>query len=915
MPDNNTFLDAVAQRYAGLATFEDTLFLLPNRRSIVFLERALQRAGESRAPKAKTLEALYGETAGRRPSRRMLSLSTLYAAWKQVCPGREYPFDGTSFEAFLTWGETLLKDIDTLERHGIDAASYPRALTEAVTNESQSQKFAQRLAEGHAETLRQQALWELLPAVQAAFAALMASQGRATGGQMRHQALANAKAGLWPESVTAAVELVLVDPGIPGPCETQIWSALQKAKATTFLWDYAGEAVTDRESPAARHYEESVRRFPSPLQFHAPALPMKEQSWHVVHVPSITGQARAAAAALAANKAATEDTVLILPDDTILMPVLDAVPEAIDAINVTMGYPLHTTAAAQLPLLAEALLRSRKADGAHVTYGHRQVRDLLTHPLVAAATEGLSLQEEDRIRKAGRNRISDRAVKEAHAVLDAILDDDLADDTAAWMQKAAEALAGKASPIERETLRHMAAIAKDLQATLPQDETRDAITWLRLLGHCLRGETLPFEGEPLQGLQVMGPMETRCLDFGTDIWLSATDGILPKSPARDTLLPEPLRRTMGLEDRTPQHEAEHAFWRTCCRAKDIWLIHDCRTEGLQKGEITRYARELKLLYGVDLQEATVTEEITPEALSTPAKAIVKTPEVMKELDDLLVNGKGTFSATSINTYLDCRLRYYYAYVRGIRRTEDIVDNLDAALFGTIYHGVMETLYKDHAGETLSAAQILALGGRDRLAALCERSFADAGVPVVEGGNAILRDVIVTMVEHTLEADSRLAPLTILGAEADRDLKVTLPVSGKTVRLYGKIDRLDRPLGRRIRVVDYKSGSVKGSDDTTNPIASLHRDDKKRPHIALQLYLYALLCKDGEGIPDTCIYAMRDIFDHDPRSATIDQWHLERFEEGLKGVLDEVFNPDVPFDAQQTDPERCRLCDFKNICNK
>ncbi len=915
MPDNNTFLDAVAQRYAGLSTFEDTLFLLPNRRSIAFLERALQEAGESRTLKAMTLEAFYGKIALLRPASRMQSLSTLYAAWKEVCPDSGYPFNSTSFEAFLAWGETLLKDIDALERHGIDTSFYPRLLTEAIADDAQRQKVAQRISEGHEETMRQQALWELLPAVQAAFTIQMASQGRATGGQMRHQAWYNAQSGLWLKAIADATEIVLVDPGIPGPCEAQIWSALQKAKTTTFLWDHAGEAVTDRESPAARHYEEAVRRFPSPLQFHAPALPMKEQSWHVVHVPSITGQARAAAAALAANKAATEDTVLILPDDTILMPVLDAVPEAIDAINVTMGYPLHTTAAAQLPLLAEALLRSRKADGAHVTYGHRQVRDLLTHPLVAAATEGLSLQEEDRIRKAGRNRISDRAVKEAHAVLDAILDDDLADDTAAWMQKAAGALADKASPIERETLRHMAAIAKDLQATLPQDETRDAITWLRLMGRCLRGETLPFEGEPLQGLQVMGPMETRCLDFETAIWLSATDGILPKSPARDTLLPEPLRRTMGLEDRTPQHEAEHAFWRTCCRAKDIWLIHDCRTEGLQKGEITRYARELNLLYGVDLQEATVTEEITPEALSTPAKAIVKTPEVMKELDDLFVNGKGAFSATSINTYLDCRLRYYYAYVRGIRRTEDIVDNLDAALFGTIYHGVMETLYKDHAGETLSAAQILALGGRDRLAALCERSFADAGVPVVEGGNAILRDVIVTMVERTLEADSRLAPLTILGAEADRDLKVTLPVSGKTVRLYGKIDRLDRPLGRRIRVVDYKSGSVKGSDDTTNPVASLYRDDKKRPHIALQLYLYALLCKDGESIPDTCIYAMRDIFDHDPGSATIDQWHLERFEEGLKGVLDEVFNPDVPFDAQQTDPERCRLCDFKNICNK
>ena len=711
MPDSNTFLAAVAQRYAGLDTFEDTLFLLPNRRSIVFLERALQRAGESRTPNAMTLEALYGAIAGYKPSRRMLSLSTLYAAWKQVCADKDYPFDSSSFEAFLTWGETLLKDLDTLERHGIDTITLPDTLAAAVGNENQGQKIAQRLMEGHAETQRQEALWGMLPMLQAAFAALMATQGRATGGQMRHHALVNARNGQWPDAVTTATELVLVDPGIPGPCEAQIWSLLQKAKATTFLWDYAGEAVTDRESPAARHYEEAVRRFPSPVQFNAPALPMRQQSWHVVHVPSITGQARAAAAALAANNAATEDTVLILPDDTILMPVLDAVPDAIDAINVTMGYPLHTTAAAQLPLLAEALLRSRKADGAHVTYGHRQVRDLLTHPLVAAATEGLSLQEEERIRKAGRSRISDRAVKEAHAVLDAILDDDLADNTAAWMQKTAEALAEKASPIERETLRHMAAIAKDLQATLPQDETRDAITWLRLLGRCLRGETLPFEGEPLQGLQVMGPMETRCLDFQTAIWLSATDGILPKSPARDTLLPEPLRRTLGLENRTPQHEAEHAFWRTCCRAKDIWLIHDCRTEGLQKGEITRYARELKLLYGVDIQECTVTEDITPEALSTPAKAIIKTPEVMKELDDLLVNGKGAFSATSINTYLDCRLKYYYAYVRGIRRTEDIVDNLDAALFGTIYHGVMETLYKDHAGKTLSAAQVLVLGGR------------------------------------------------------------------------------------------------------------------------------------------------------------------------------------------------------------
>lgn len=894
MPNNSlSFLGAVSLHLKAASAIKPILAVTPGRRVAAFLRKSLEDIDAANVT-VVPMDTFVKRLTPLRQASRLEALAALQEAWNSS----GLPSQRQDLERFLTWGDILLSDTEAL----LHQTELPRVLKEPLP-----QAFLlQRDPDNDSPAPDLDTLWRTLPSIMEAFTCTLGEKGLGTAAMLQRDALSRIKEDKGARfAKTQGQTLAFIHPNITSPL-TETLLAEAGGNDALWYWNHAGEPLEDEHSPAVQYAKRYISRHPAPADFLAPARPLATQRWHVVHAASRAAQATTAAQILKEVAATTspDDIAMVLPDDNLLLPALAAMPEAISDINVTMGYPVGGSAAADLPQLTYNLTRNRRDGCVH----HKDIRAILLHPYVKLATEDRSRILEEEIRHAGRTRIPVADIAGREPVVDAFIKDGT---PAAILREATRLLLPALPDHDAAILQHVTDATEALSEAIGDDSP----AWHTLLSRSLKGERAPFEGIPIAGLQVMGPMEIHCLDFKTVIYLSADEGTLPATTKAASLLPEPLRLSLGL---APSNSLEMMstlrFWRSTCRAEDIWLVHDASCGGMHSGEETRFVKQLALLYGTHPEEAWTAYPHT----ETPAASlsVEKTPEVIQELTSLFVGGKGAFSATSINTYLDCRLRFYLTHVKGIKESQDVIENLDAALFGTIYHTVMETTYKPLTGKTLERAAIHALRDERRLRECVTAAFAAEGIPQIEGGNTILADIIVNLADRTLAADEEEAPLTILGTEEPMNMYLSVPNAGR-VRLYGLADRVDRPaLAPAPRIVDYKTGSAEGKDGTSDIAAMFDRKAHKRPTIGLQLQLYALLADGGKDLRyDPCIYGAREIWKRQPRAKALDAATKEEFKQHLTMLLTEVFDPTVPFDQQGEDPGRCKNCPFRRGCGR
>ena len=292
---------------------------------------------------------------------------------------------------------------------------------------------------------------------------------------------------------------------------------------------------------------------------------------------------------------------------------------------------------------------------------------------------------------------------------------------------------------------------------------------------------------------------------------------------------------------------------------------------------------------------------------------------MQELAERFITGTGVFSASSLNTYIDCPLRFYYQHVRRIKEQDEVVEEVDSSLFGDIYHKVMQHVYTPFTGRTVTREQLEKIrSDKESLESFAIAAFREAGFDELEGENRILLNLVLRYVDRTLEVDAGMTPFTFLGAEADRKCRLALP-DGREVRLFGYIDRLDTNVPGTVRVVDYKTGTVDKKDDCRNVDRIFDRSLQTRPYIAFQLYFYALLMSRQQEtagqVFEPCIYALRDIFKAAPQSHAIEPEKLSLFADRVQALVGEIFDPDTPFAGDCTNEMICENCPFKRLCNR
>ena len=952
------FLEAVARRFAGRGPLDRVCFVFPSRRSGTFFKRYLGIAAGRPVfvPGVMTIDELFSRIAGMAETpQKVRLLDVLYKEYIRLAPGSD-DTGPESFDQFLYWGDILLSDFDDLDKYLVDvrrllvnlhdlkalSSDYDfltddqtaaiAAFCNSFFTHAPGRDGGAGAPDGVPAGNRQQfaRIWDILYPLYCAFRERLAEKDMAYAGMIYRNVAESLPASgtLLPEYD----EIVFVGLNALNACEKRLLDHLRKEGRADFYWDYAGPMVTDPANLAGRFMRDNVRRFPPKEPFSCPARDPSAQHFEVIRVPSAVGQTRKAMQILSqlereGHLSRAEETAVVLPDEKLLFPMLGAIPESIGHVNVTMGYALSASSGATLFQLLERLQAGRRERGGETTFYHRDVTDLLEHPYIAAAADPEAVAQVKKwIREENRIHVPLSGLWSREGIFRTVFQPvGRTGAIPAWLKEIIETLQAYQNPLEREFLSYYHKAVVELEEVGLDLDALEAATWFRLLSGSIALVKIPFEGEPLSGLQLMGPLETRALDFDNVILLSVGEGSFPSRSVSASFIPYNLRRGFGL----PTYEMQDAMWayyfyRFICRPARVYLIYDSRTEGMQSGEESRYVKQLRYLYEVPLVEKVATYSLSASAVEETLPFVEKDDAVMAALTQrYLVDGK-PFSATALNAYLECPLRFYYAHVKGIKEADEVVESLDAGLFGSIFHRVMERLYAPFLGACLEKDALEALRrDKRRIETLIGEAFAEKHVSDLVGENLILRDLVGHFVRRILSVDAAFAAsgksLHLLDTEADTSW--TLPLSdGRKVRLFGIIDRLDSLEPGVVRVVDYKSGSVKGLDDCGD-VDRLFDTTLvlRRPSVAFQLYFYALmktrLQKDSSVRFTPCTYSLRSIFsDALPASHEISPEKLDQFQTRLAALVEEILSPGKPFSASSSE-DVCKYCNFKRLCNR
>ena len=940
-------------------------FVFPNRRAGLFFQKYLSEISEKPlfSPSILTINDLFMQLSGKHPADKIQMLFRLYELYKQRSGSSE------SFDEFIYWGEMLLNDFDDIDKYMVDARMLFRNVSDLKSLDDDFNYLSPEQVQAirsfwssfypKGDSPNQQhflELWEILYDLYAGLHTSLAKDGCGYDGMIFREVVEQLEKE--PMSDFPFDQVVFVGLNALSVSEERLLLALQKKGVADFYWDYVGPWVTDPDNKASFFLERNLRLFPSRMQL--PVTEPVQAEIRVMGVPSAIGQAKQVypiLQALADEQQLTDEsalrTAIVLPDEHLLVPVLNAIPEAIQHINVTMGYPLAGTPVAALMEYILTLQKNiRYIDRVPVFY-FRDVLPILNHQYVmAAAPEEVSQLVKDMT--AGNRIYVHAADLNRHELLSILFTpvqntEELSDYLIHVLEALNACLRNKrpnpddeemisnstqtTADIEQEFIFHYFATVNRMKEVMREAKIEMRLdTYFRLLKRMTDLITIPFEGEPLSGLQVMGVLETRALDFDRLIILSMNEGIFPLKKAANSFIPYNLRRGFGL----PTYEHQDSVWayhfyRLIRRAKQVTLLYDTRTTGLQTGEVSRFVHQLRYHYQYPLIDELVVYDVASSAV--PPISVQKTAEVEKLLSDFLFGGPRALSASAINTYLDCPLKFYFSVLEQIQEEDEITETVERDVFGSILHKVMEDLYAPFKGK-LVTADLLKLLRKDQplLTGTIARAFAELFFksPVVrplEGENFLTGEMIRKYAEKILEQDVRFTPFHYI--ESEKKVRATITLSDRRiVQLKGFIDRVDS-LDRVLRIVDYKTGSGKLEFESVEGL--FDKEAKDRPKAVMQVFLYAWMYQqlpEYTGMPiQPAIYYLRTLFQRsfDPvveqkkgrgKADKVNSFQdfASDFEDKLRQCLDEIFDLDIPFTQTETG-KACAYCSFRGLCGK
>lgn len=913
-----------------------------------------------------TVSDFFSRATGKSTMDKVSLLVELYGCYSKLDKS------GETLDNFIYWGDVLLSDFDDVDKYLVNAADLYADISDFksmrddfsyLTEEQRAAiaRLASHFSTGEIIGVKRNFLtiWEIMLPLYRDFRARLSSGGSAYEG-MLYRELADR---LRDESVSDILgpvfgdgaKYVFVGLNALNECEKTVMDRMRDAGLAEFCWDFSGDMITDPKNLSSHFMAGNLSRFPN--AFKPDPDGVGRPSVHVMNVPSATGQAKMLPGILAAvpEKERGLDFAVVLPDESMLMTVLNSIPAgadvpgSVDSVNVTMGYPLSSSEFCAFMRDVLALqMHIRYKDGKCFFY-HKQVSSLFSSGIlkqvmgedertVAADIKGKAkyyIPQEDFGSGPLFAMIFSPVVKDM-----SLADEGQIRALAGYQLDVISAVAsrfGEGSDLQLECARRYyraVNVLKDKNLRInPQ-------TWGHLVAQTVNSLSVPFEGEPLGGLQVMGPLETRALDFKRLVIMNASEGVFPRRSVSSSFIPPEMRTAFGL----PAYEYQDAVWayyfyRMISRAQEVWMIYDSRTEGLRSGEESRYIKQLRYLYP---DKCVFDECVAKAGVSNPVSddAIPKTDEDVEAIE------KCCLSASSVQKYIICPASFYYYTVKGLKTDNEVHENLDPGMLGNVCHDTLQALYSGEEAmkredffdkrdrrsnwensphldivtkEYLEGWKLRKDEIRAKIMSVIKNQIH--GIEVT-GRNLVSADIAMSYVIQVIDQDIRLidthGPIRILGLE-----KSYSPVEICGHRFSGYIDRLDSFSDGMVRIVDYKTGSdnpaVLAVEDAKKLASDLFKANTVHSvKAALQFYVYDKFVMSDEKWAGkeiyNSMYALSDIFTGKVGLNPVSGEFISEVDSRLSGLIAGMKDPEVPF-VRTGDSRVCRYCDYRLLCGK
>ncbi|WP_281515102.1 PD-(D/E)XK nuclease family protein [Phocaeicola sartorii] len=937
-----------------------TAVVFPNKRAGLFFNEYLAQESDSPiwSPAYVSISELFRSLSPWEVGDPVKLVCELYKIFRRETQSTE------TLDDFYFWGEMLISDFDDADKNKVDTDKLFSNLQDLrnimddytfIDDEQEEaiRQFFQNFSIERRTALKERfiSLWDVLGNIYKGFRESLASQNIAYEGMMYRHVIEHLDVDKLPYE-----KYVFVGFNVLNKVEHTLFTQLRDAGKAVFYWDY--DEFYRRENRQAVTHEagEFIRRnlrdFPSPLPDELFNNLSKPKEVHYIASSTENAQARYLPQWIRNNLTTPEkETAVVLCNEALLQPVLHSLPAEVKHVNITMGFPLSQTPVYSF-LIALLELHTHGFNFKSGRYTFQSVVTLLKHPYTRQLTGQAELLEKELTRdnrfyplpgELGKDEFLTRLFTPLSGNLNLCIRLSETLQQVAGIYQTNTSGTGDTdafSQLYRESLFKAYTTINRFRTLIEEDElTVQPETFRRLLVKVLSATNIPFHGEPAIGMQVMGVLETRNLDFRHLVLLSVNEGQLPKSGGDSSFIPYNLRKAFGMT--TIEHKIAvyaYYFYRLLQRAEKITLMYNTSSDGLNRGEWSRFMLQFLIEWPHPITRQFLEAGQSPQG--TSPITVEKTPDVMRRMQslfDVRANPKAKFSPSALNYYLDCPLKFYYRYVAGLSAPDEVSAEIDSATFGSIFHYAAEHIYKDlttHGKVIHKEALETLLRNEVKLQDYVDAAFKELFFhvpqnekPEYNGVQLINSAVIARYLKQLLQNDLRYAPFTFVASEieVDEPIDIQTPKGVIKSRIGGIIDRMDSKDGT-LRIVDYKTG---GDADTPPNVESLFVPDKKRSNYVFQTFLYAtILCRKQPTmkIAPALLYIHRAATEtyspviqmgepRKPKEAVEDFSNYEKeYRERLQGLLEEIFHPEKSFTQTET-IEKCAYCDFKALCRR
>lgn len=983
---NTPFLKQVALYFRNTQPRQlvKMLFVFPNKRSTTFFKHYLREAlppGSAYVePECMDMSKFVSRYSPLAEASRHEMLFTLYDAYTRIATEHGDESHIIPFERFIFWGDMLIGDFNDVDRYLVDPETIftniqrLKEIESDYLSEDQKEvirrywsaeesslqntpgRFWKHIGDGDGSGPRHRfaRLWELLGPLYQAYHSLLSHAGLTTSGLAYRQAADEAGSS----RIDSTVEhFVFVGFNVLTAAEMKIFRRLKATGRSSFFWDFNSPALADPTNKAGRFIRRNMEDFPMPDDFNEPEITTFPDI-EIIGIPSNVGQAKMAGRIITKWRSRRLispapdklDTAVVLPDESLFLPLTNSIPPSVSHMNVTMGFPMRLSPVSALIGTYNILQKNaRRCKGQVVSYYFDDVRALLTTPLVHdLAPDEVNLVNRE-ITRSRLYQLPPEKLKQMAPTLFPLLTpldrDASVSQTIDILLLISGTIKQLLSPDDKVQTRFVESFEESVKsigaAAAMHHVDMKADTFLSMVTRAVRGDTIAFKGEPLRGLQIMGMLETRALDFTNIIITSMNEQIFPRKMHTRSFIPDMLRRAYGMATSDFQESIfAYYFYRLIARADNVALIYDSRmVGGTRNNEMSRYLTQLLYAYPQAKVRHTAAG-FKPSSFSLKPTTIAKTPEIMDKLRLYATPGSGAnLSASSINKYINCPLEFYLEYVEMFKPGSELVDYVDASTYGSIVHHVMEHIYTPGGDSDCPAVVTREMIDRllhekspsclDNLITQAINKYfyknkdADHPQPLA-GETLVLHKVIRTNLITLLELDRLVTPFTMLGVE--EEIKGSFKVNDHlAINFIQKIDRVDSisdpddPSKELVRIIDYKTGSdsLKASG-----VESFFTPSADRPKAFMQLFFYChAWCRKhhhSEAVKPM-IYKLRDIAAYKLFDLTIGKEkvtdyrpYIDSYLELFRNTISEIFDPDVPFRPAKDD-HACLFCQFSSLC--